>query len=64
MATSKEGLLLFLIRRNWVEAEYGPFESNEDLDQFIEERDEELQLAFDEWCREDDSIESLEGEEA
>ena len=37
--------------RNWVFAEYGPFPDTDALDDFTYVRGDELQEAFDEWCR-------------
>lgn len=45
--------------RNWVFAEYGPFPDTDALDDFTHERGDELQEAFDEWCRQEDEAESL-----
>ncbi len=45
--------------RNWVLAEYGPFPDTDALDDFSYERGDELQEAFDEWCRQEDEAESL-----
>lgn len=40
--------------RDWVRDEYGPFAFNEDLDDFILQRDEELHEAYDTWSRDCD----------
>lgn len=39
---------------DFVQSEYGPFRFHEDLDDFIDEREEELREAYDQWLRDED----------
>lgn len=43
--------------QEWVMAEYGPFPDTDALDDFAssEERCDEIQAAFDDWCRKAES---------
>lgn len=44
----------------FVWAEYGPFRFDEDMDDFIAERQEELEEAYEQWQRDEDDVSSSE----